>query len=358
VAAVAAAVACLTSGVLLAVGCGDGPDDADSVRAREPVVTFAPLVLLHPAERWYPLSPGRYLDRVALWWANDGGCPNAKIAPTAALRPSALGRGSRRYRQLQRDPHCTADPQARFATGDVTRPYHVGDGRDRGLGDNEGFYLQPERGAWRIGTEPDFYRTIPTSVPAYYETASARVEGADGLRIAYWLFYAAAESTWIGWREGVSSKPGGTQRVWENERIGRTGDWQRVEVLVRREGGAYVPVTLRTHVHGRVRDVPWEDVQRTRETHPVVYAAHRSHTPYVRAGFHETSVRRLVGNSVVVDDAASCRGCPRWPTWRRLRDARAEPWYGYGGAWGAEGDSNESAGSLGPGGSSRGVGVR
>jgi hypothetical protein len=37
-----------------------------------------------------------------------------------------------------------------------------------------------------------------------------------------------------------------------------------------------------------------------------------------------------------------------WRTWQLLTDAQQEPWYGYGGAWGAVGTRPGTIGPLGP----------
>ena len=46
--------------------------------------------------------------------------------------------------------------------------------------------------------------------------------------------------------------------------------------------------------------------------------------------------------------AIACSECPVWRTWNLLSDAQKEPWYGYGGVWGAIGTRPGTIGPLGP----------
>lgn len=339
---VAAALLCVS--LVGPTGCGDGTSDSGSVRTSDPVATFAPLVMLHPAELWFPSPVGSYLEHVSLWWADDENCPHAKIASKAALRVDALGRGDfYEHPRTRRD--CRPIPSVTFTPSDLTRPHHTGAGRERSLDWGEGFYMEADPGDWRTGWRPGYDRLIKPDVPAYYETARERVNGDPGLRIAYWFFYPSSGSTWLEWWDQGEGEP----RTWGRDRIHRTGDWERVDVLLRRSGaGGYAPDSVRLYVDDRRRLVAWDDVELSGATHPRLYAALGSHTFYLHAGFHQTVSHRLNGNYVIVDDTATCVGCARWRTWHRLRDARDEPWYGYGGAWGAEGFASSTTGALGP----------
>ncbi|MGI8944739.1 MAG: hypothetical protein ACR2GL_00680 [Thermoleophilaceae bacterium] len=85
-------------------------------------------------------------------------------------------------------------------------------------------------------------------------------------------------------------------------------------------------------------------------THPVVYSARGSHASYPRAGDY-AEVFRIRGRPAleVVDHANACPDCPVWRTWRgQLLDARAQGWYGFGGAWGKAGRIGGTTGPLGP----------
>ena len=347
----AAVVAALAAGV---AGCG-GSSSADVVRVDDPVVAFAPLVLLHPRERLLPMPVDRYLDRSELWWADDWGCDHVRVARSrAAVRAGAPGPGledrglgvGRAYEHPSTADDCTPRPRRRYAPGDLTRPQHPGPDRVAGIGPREGFHLEPAPGAWQAGTPLDPRGAVDRRVPAYFETAPARVDGQPGLRVAYWLFYGAGRSTWLEWWNVKG------ERYWGRDEIGHPGDWERIDVLLRREDGGYVPQSVGLRSEGRRVVLPWDEVERD-GGHPVVYAALGSHSAFARAGFHETRLDLPTGHYVATDDAATCRGCPRWRTWRRLVDASLEPWNGYGGAWGPPGGSTASTGSLGP----RGLGA-
>ena len=79
-----------------------------------------------------------------------------------------------------------------------------------------------------------------------------------------------------------------------------------------------------------VSEVAWSRVARIDGTHPLLAAAPSSHelTP--------------------ADDGADCGGCTKWRTWQVLADAKAQLWYGFGGAWGEVGRSDLTTGPLGP----------
>lgn len=54
----------------------------------------------------------------------------------------------------------------------------------------------------------------------------------------------------------------------------------------------------------------------------------------------------------MIDEAAGdCPTCPRWETWRNLRSAFYQDWFGFGGAWGEPGPTEQTTGALGPHGS-------
>jgi len=84
-------------------------------------------------------------------------------------------------------------------------------------------------------------------------------------------------------------------------------------------------------------------------THPVAFSAVGSHASYWRAGEYE-SVFRISGRPrlTVFDEAIACPDCPEWRTWENLLDAKVQPWYGFGGAWGSVTSSGGFNGPLGP----------
>lgn len=320
----------------LGSGCGDGDRGDTAVATGNPVQTFAPLVRLHPRERIYPTRVDSHLGRATLRWAEDSGCAD----PIVAEHVDRAKLGDGRYRQRAFDTRCRERGNA-YATDEPTHPYVPERGRD-GLAEGEGFYLDAAGGR-SVAAELDERGRIPRTTPTYYDVASATVDGDPGLRISYWSFFERGVGTWVEWWD---DKKGG--RYWGRDRIARSGDWERVDVVARRAGDHYAPVALRTYTEAGHRDTPWSDVELAGATHPVVYSALASHTPYAEPGFHQTPLIVPTGNYVIADDTARCRGCPRWRTWQRLVDAREQPWYGYGGAWGADGGTPGRTGTSGP----------
>jgi hypothetical protein len=179
-------------------------------------------------------------------------------------------------------------------------------------------------------------------VPVYFEQEDAPADGKPGLRITYWFFY------------GLSRPPGGRAAT---KYLVHEGDWERISVLLHKGDaeGRYVPVSVRYHTHDEHRDVPWVAVKRVGTagadvaTHPVAFSAVGSHASYWRGGKYE-SVFRIRGRPrlTVFDDAIACPDCPEWRTWERLLDAKVQPWYGFGGAWGSVTSGGGFNGPLGP----------
>jgi hypothetical protein len=145
------------------------------------------------------------------------------------------------------------------------------------------------------------------------------------------------------------------------------GDWEAISVLLlrdRRKRHTYRPLSVRYNFHNEQRVVPWFAVKRAaggsatygsaplkRLTHPVVYSSRSSHASYWRAGKHRNRIRSAGSGKTlfeVDDDTMACPDCPQWETWRNVVNARTQPWYGFGGAWGAVGPMGGTTGPLGP----------
>ncbi len=335
---------------------------AEPVDSRRPAVDFAPLVHLHAREDWYPMSARGFLGNSVLTWSNQPDCTRETIAagkavaaanPTLeALDPLALGgHGARPYQRAPDGPNCDPPtPPVSFFSNQLTRPFES-TGRLPRLPLQQGFYLDLSNGA-RVGRRKPSKEgalTFLRDVPVYVERTDEQIGRRPGLRLTYWMLY------------GLSEPPGphGVTRLLVHE-----GDWEAISVLLRREGPrSYLPISVRYNFHNERRNVPWTAVKRAaagtaaygsprlrRLTHPVVYSARGSHASYWRAGSFESEVRSESGRRhFAVDDAAmACPACPQWETWKLVRDARKQPWYGFGGAWGKVGASGGTTGPLGP----------
>lgn len=316
-----------------AIACGDGSDGdapAAPIEARDPAVTFAPLVMLHGREPTFPISTEHFLKNSGLEWAG-GPCPleqdvaiglrsrrlSGGVPPGAKPVPPMTAKGlggDRAYRFTPWTSNCVKTRGRTFASNQRTRPYDVED-RPLGLYVDEGFNLdiltdyQP--GPRRLAADGSV-----TGVPAYYAREDVTADGRRALRISYWLLFGRGQTP-----DPKTGKP-----------VVHEGDWERIDVLLRRgrKASSYVPVNVRFRVDGRFETVAWEGVERRGpgSTHPVAYLSRAAHTPY--------------------PSAATTGGRVPWRTWDRLRDVRREPWFGYGGGWGAFGASAAESGPLGP----------
>jgi hypothetical protein len=320
----------------------------------DPITAFAPLVHLHSREDLWPVTAETFLANSWLGWAHDDGCddwvpdgshveaPGSVAAAKGSFDPAKLS-GPAPYEHVPADGRCRDQRGAPFRASDHTRPFDVR-GRPARLGAREGFYLdladRLRSGTRRVREEGE--QTVFGPLPAYYERHEEKAAGGPGFRVTYWFFYAL-------------SRPPGPATATQS--LVHEGDWERISVLIAagEQPGQYVPVSVRYHAHDGSRDVPWTAVKRVGtagaddSTHPVVFSARRSHASYWRAGKYENVLvlggRRRFG---VFDDAIACPRCPQWRTWESLLDARAQPWYGYGGAWGAVGSDMGFTGPLGP----------
>jgi hypothetical protein len=342
----------LAAGIVACGGATDAEQPIGPVTTSDPVTTFAPLVHLHSREESFPMSTQRLLDHSTLEWSGGACFPEVNLA-AGPVSQRITGEGAPRldverlghepgYRHTPRTKACTKGSGPTFSTTQHTRAPDPD--RPAGIARDEGFHLdileEVYGGEGYRVTRREGQSILP-GVPAYYVREPARVAGKPGLRISYWLAYGRSESP------GRGGKPV----------AGHEGDWERVDVLLRRLGGGdrYLPLAARLHQDGAKRQLAWKDLERESSgpsddaTHPVIFSARSSHTPYQRAGTFERRIELFGGaKAVVVDEAEACEGCPRWETWRLLRDAREEPWYGYGGGWGRKGSYDNGSGPLGP----------
>jgi hypothetical protein len=325
----------------------------EKIVTRDPVTAFAPLVHLHSREDLWPMSAEDFLKHSWLAWAHDG-CDDWVPAGNHLRQPKidAAAKGAfdrRRLAGANAYAHRAADADCRETGPSFTAAQHTRPADDNrrvpGLDPREGFYLDLDDSK-RKGTRyvrQEGPQLVFERVPVYFECAGCDAPDQRELRITYWLFYAL-------------SRPAGKTAV--TKHLVHEGDWERISVLLHRgkNDGEYLPISVRYHTHDQNRDVPWRAVKRVgtagadASTHPVAFSARGSHATYWRSGDYENVLKAGSGRRLltVFDDAFSCPGCPQWRTWERLLDARTQPWYGFGGAWGAVTSRGGFNGPLGP----------
>jgi hypothetical protein len=278
-----------------------------TTRTPAPVAQFAPLVFLHPSERRRPLPVDCFLANARLRWTRT------VLTDVGELDPSKLGTGGYTHhvsRQSCKSNGCT------YTTADLTRPYEP---RRSHLRSNAGFFLDisDRYRAGATSTESD--SPIFAGTPTYYEFV-------HGHYVTYWFFYGHSAPAALAASGGISA-------------AAHEGDWEHISVHLDPEDQ---PFEIAYFAHGKAPlSLLWREAPRL-GTHPVVFSAQGSHASYPRAAvyrsnFDVTRVGLL------------------WPTWDLLVDARLQPWYGYGGAWGVPASqavpdkwASEFTGPLGP----------
>jgi hypothetical protein len=299
----------------------EGTPPSPASERREAAV-HAPLVMLDRGEPWSPTAVATLMRRSALWWADEPRCGSEKVAVGRSLRGQqtaavdwiytwGLGYGPA-YWRLPSDRRCELVHDARSHANEVTRP-HERVYRPLTLPSAEGFYLDfDDRWLRRIRGE-----NRPRPAPVYVERRRERSEHGPVVRLSYWMLFPMHDPA-KGWA-GPSHE----------------GDWERVDVLLGGEEGGHRPIALELYdADGARRAVPWSDVARASDQ---AVGAEGSQRPMLSAtrGAHSLSTR-------------ACHDCRPWRTWEQIVIARNQPWYGYGGAWGAAGPTSSTTGPLGP----------
>lgn len=293
------------------------------VAAGDPVVAFAPLVLLAAEERWLPMGAEEFIAASGLEWVGGPCRYERDIAASNASRAAAGNRipplsvprlgapNGYRVRPLRAD--CRTPRPRVYTTDQRTRPFDTR-ARPPGLRLDEGFSLDILTDA-QPGDPRRALGGVIEGVPVYFARSRPRAGSPATLRVSYWMLFGRGE---------VADPESGGQGYHE-------GDWERVEVLLRcdRSRGAHRLVAVRYRQDGRWARRSWRRASLAGPggTHPVVSLGRGTHVP--RIGMR------------------SGRALP-WLTWRQLRHVRSERWFGYGGAWGAGGDSDATSGPLGP----------
>lgn len=356
-AAVAACVAAVVA------GCGASADEVPTVTAKDPAKAFAPVVVLHPRERFMPMGARWFISRSVLWFSEGRGvCDDRKIAVGKLLKGqqnevvdwmfiTGIGKGPAYWREPYKDANCDLFREAyRYYANQLTRPHDPSPDRAPELQAAEGYFL--DLMDWgRGGPRPldaDGQATV-AGARAWYERERVEVDGEPGLEITYWMLYGMNRP------HGRDGRP-----VAE---LTHEGDWERVRVVLRGEDGEWQPVGVRlAEPDGSWRKLPWSAVRRVdggdraagsgagERTHPLLFAARGSHSLYPTPGDRQRDVDLDGGEraSVIEATAPACAACPRWETWRALSPVHKRHWFGFGGAWGEPGPTSATTGPLGP----------
>ncbi|MGH2943404.1 MAG: hypothetical protein ACRDLN_11605 [Solirubrobacteraceae bacterium] len=280
---------------------------------------YAPVVYLHSKEQYKPMRVATFLEGAALTWRTRRG-RNDVVVKRGAIAAKRLGRGC--------DQGCYS--VGGYLAPELTRPYFERD-RAAGLERKRGFALDLADGL-RRGEGP--------AAPMFYELGVRKAD--DELRITYWFFYGYSVPYLPATEGGESIVP-----------VAHEGDWENVDLVLGLANGA--PRRVEFFGHGKPARVPWVNVERTGEgrTHPVVYSARNSHASYATDAPTKRADNTLClgGGTRVCSVELRDRGT-RWAPWEQgddaLLNAQAQPWYGFGGAWGRASGIADTTGPLGP----------
>jgi hypothetical protein len=275
---------------------------------------YAPRVWLHPGEQFGPLDPTAFISASLLGWLPRRG-PRVEVEARGRVSAERLGAGCRDV------PSDCYEHDGCLALN-FTRPFTSHPARPSGLERRRGFFLdvadRDRRGQAR--RNPD--------APVFFEFRRTP----SRLLVTYWFFYGYS-------RPHVAANLRGADVL--RDRLSHEGDWENVEVALSADGSK--PLALFLYGHGRPDRKEWKDVQEA-AGHPIVYSALDSHASYAAPG--RVEVCNPLGCAVDISAEKF-----RWDTWARddgLRPVREQPWYGFGGAWGAAGPVGDRTGPLGP----------
>jgi hypothetical protein len=317
-----------------------------------PTATYAPYVRFHDQEKYFPADPRAFINNSSLYWERgriggnvSNGLPFALTCPpflyASTVIPSRLGDGDYRYQDTL-DPQvigvgtpdetvcATLDTTRWFSSTDLTYPVN----NDKDPSDNrrsQGFYLdlRPAGEGANATVAKGIHSAIgPQTGPGtYYEYQPGRYA-------VYWFWYPM--NYWTSPGTDVSTEI-------------HEGDWEHI--VVRLDGGDNASAVAYyyhycgpdKHGWGSMLIPPLRAGGLYEGTHPIVFSARGGHASYWNSGnvplvdgvhAHE----KCSGSTQYYDETAtqvtSTDEKYNWKTWVGMQDARTQPWYGFGGAWG------------------------
>ena len=289
---------------------------------------YAPLVRLHPLERYFPLDPDLFIAHSELRWAHDRACGDHTAAALGTIDPYDLGHGRYGHQAASIGllSRCL-DDGPRFGSDELTRPGQTG---KPGLATDEGFFLDLDN-SWRAGQKP--VAGEPYTVPVYYTYVPGRF-------ITYWFMYGFNDPG-IGWTNWGPIPPLPVYASLDRHE----GDWERIVVRLDRNENPIGVEYFQHNCDGKLVDwsVMGLNGHLFNETHPIVYSALGSHASYFEVPLSGGYLFPCFSGPPAFDLVAD--GGAQWETWLSLRnvDVEGRPWYGesgtggYGGAWGEVG---------------------
>ena len=350
-------------------GKGDACDtDTDTPRKlteEEAVALYAPYVVLHPKEKFYPLGTDQFVAYSRLRFAHDL-CPDHGVTDFFQIDALALGSGVYEERQLARGCFPTGRV---YKSDELTRPDDESEAKSTDL--HEGFFLDLYDKC-RSGLTPngvcvgDKGYVSPTPYgPGPYQGPPVSYSFHDSRFITYWFMYGFNKPATWPLVNGIL----GDHRVFKGGFVDEhEGEWERITIQLDSTNHA-VGVWYFSHfcqpafyTWPGVGSAPPEQIAPLREQHPLVYSANGSHASYARVGTGLFDCEENVAGNLVNPQDETGEGA-QWRTWQgSLVNVVRQDWYaanigrGFGGAWGEVGSTRKgvvkapaiNTGPLGP----------
>ncbi len=232
---------------------GDGLSDELEQELAE---RFAPLLVFHPDEQYFPSSVPWYLDRVELWF---GGLCGPRLVLTQPWGPLLTGQQEEEgvifYDEDTGLTHCLSD---RYGGRSFSSGYSVDPATQQPR--HSRFYLRIPTGGENIR------RGDPDGSRIYAHVRRGPAHHPDVVDVTYWFFYP--------YNPDVCLSSGSHE-----------GDWEHVTVRV--EGAGSGSPRLHAMAFAAHGEPEWRrpgDLETTSDGRPVVYVAKGSHASYASAG--------------------------------------------------------------------------
>lgn len=283
----------------------ESADSTSDASVPSTVLRYAPLVWLDKGERYFPAHVRNYFLRYSeLKFARPVWPDRTTAGAGAAYRqPWRLGRGPDVWSE---NLNGTV-----YRANQFTRPFDSSHDRN-GLELGSGFFLN------LLGTDHRAGERDVQNDPVYYEYQRNQY-------VTYWFFYA--------YDDGYGP--------WNHE-----GDWEHISIKL---GANDHPDDVYLYRHNCHVKLAFGAIGKVFQSdHPIVYSARGVHGSYAEPG-SRPGCGTPSGTQVDYTSEGTA-----WPTWDVLVNARSQPWYGFGGAWGQIGSTIDNnlgdltTGPLGP----------
>jgi hypothetical protein len=274
--------------------------------------THAPILHLHPEEKYAPMAPETFVRSSRLWRVRENRVLSAFDVPAKAWVENPG-----RDRLFGLPVELLSAWTALQGPDDASwsrRPH------DRTpAADGEQFALEHEEVRPTVSFDPD------RPPPCYYHVQPWK----SSTLVSYWFFY------------GFSQFLGG---------ITHQGDWEHLSLVVRGDGTVASGFFA---VHEGKYFVETRDL-RFRDGRLLAYSSKGRHATWWKEGNHmigltflqhQDRIANLPAEALIQDETAAG---PAWDVRRNLRPLAEQPWRLFGGAWGMVGDAAHATGPLGP----------